>query len=168
MISDFHQLWPIKNGKTQITFQASPIFWLSGFYMLVAASLYRCIRVITTQTLHPEVILDILNKYKVSIYLTQPYTLVALMQLKNFKPIESIQCMLIGGSVISSKSCEQFKQFIPNGKLFILYGSTEQNFLSFNNSERNLGSSGFVITNIQLKVIFLTVVSERSGIWAGF
>ncbi|KAL7025584.1 hypothetical protein ACKWTF_013547 [Chironomus riparius] len=153
LISDFHQLWSIRNGKTQITFQASPIFWLSGFYMLVAASIYRCIRVITTQTLHPEVILDILNKYKVSVFLTQPYTLVALMQLKHFKPIESMQCMFVGGSVISSKSCEEFKQFIPNGKLFILYGSTEENFLSFNDSDKNFGSSGFVINNVQLKII---------------
>ncbi|XP_070502886.1 luciferin 4-monooxygenase-like [Chironomus tepperi] len=152
-ITDFSRLWPIKNGKTQVTFQASPIFWLSGFLMLVAGSIYRCIRVITTQTLHPEVILNILNKYSVSVYITQPYTLVALMQLENFKPIESIQCMFIGGSVISSKSCEEFKPFIPNGKLFILYGSTEENFLSFNNSDGNFGSSGFAATNVQLKVV---------------
>ena len=156
-ISDFHLLWPLKNGKTQVTFQASPIFWVSGFYILVSATLYRCVRVITTQALNPQLIFDILNNYKVSVYLTQPYTIVALMQLEDFKPIESMQCMLIGGSVISSKSCEQFRSFIPNGKLFILYGSTEQNFLTFNNSDKNYGSSGFTITNVQLKVNFLNV-----------
>lgn len=107
-----------------------------------------------TRSIEAELLQDTINKFNVTIAILPPYALVSFLQFENFKPLKSIQSLIVGGAVVSNKLCQQFKPFIPNGNIHVLYGSTEEDFLSANYTNRNYGSSGFVRSNVELKVCF--------------
>jgi len=151
---NFLQLWPSPHRGLPIFFQGSAIFWLSGFYTLVASALYRCIRVCSSKSLDPQQLVDTINKYKVSILIVPPYILVSLLQLENFKPLESVQILFVGGAVISEQLCKKFRPYIPNGNILSGYGCTEQDILSTDYANICNGSCGNVRYNVELKVIF--------------
>lgn len=79
--------------------------------------------------------------------------LVSLLKLEILHKLESVESLLIGGAVVNDYTCQKFKPYIPNGKIITSYGSTEQDFLSQNFTDRNYDSSGFVYNNVEIKII---------------
>ena len=86
-------------------------------------------------------------------YFVPPFVLISLLQLENLKPLESLQSLFVVGSVISEQLCEKFRPFLPNGKILIGYGSTEQDFLAVDYLNAKNGSCGHAFYNVEFKVI---------------
>lgn len=138
--------------KVHVFFQGSPIFWLSGFYTLVASALYGCTRVSTVQPLNAEILNKIIQKFKVSLIITPPYLLLSLIQLENVEPLSSLNYVYVGGSVVSENIIINAKERIPNGSVVQIYGSTEQDFIAFNYTGEKLNSTGLVFQNVKVMV----------------
>lgn len=150
IITDFRQLCP-QVSQTPVFFQGSAIFWLSGFSALIACVFYNNIRVCTAKALTPQILIDIVNKHKVTCLIVPPFMLVAFLQLKNLQPLESIEFLLIGGAVVSDTICRKFKPYVPHGQIVTGYGCTEQDFIAVNFTNKNYGSSGFPFYNVEIK-----------------
>lgn len=63
-------------GINPIYFQGSPIFWLSGFSILVGGTLSKNMRVITSKVFTAEDFIDIINQYKVNFVTVPTYFVV--------------------------------------------------------------------------------------------
>ncbi|KAL7025582.1 hypothetical protein ACKWTF_013545 [Chironomus riparius] len=140
-------------GELSICFQGSPIFWLSGFSILISGTFSKYIRVVTSKPFTAQDFVNIINKYKVTVVTIPPYFLVSLLQIDNLKPLESIKFFTIGGAIISEQLCEKFKPFIPNGFYFMGYGCTEEDGLAVNITQKKMGGAGMVSNNVQLKIV---------------
>ncbi|XP_070502888.1 luciferin 4-monooxygenase-like [Chironomus tepperi] len=152
LITNFQQLWPSTHKGIPIHFQYSPIFWLTGLYALIATIFYRSIRICSAKSLSPQQLVDTINKYKVTLLLVPPFVLVSLLQLENIKPLETVQTVLVGGSVVSEQLCVKFRPYLPNGYILVGYGCTEQDFLAVNYAKVS-GCCGQAFINTELKII---------------
>lgn len=151
ILSDFG-LFP-SIGKVPVCFQGSPIFWLSGFSVLISATLSKCVRVVTSKPFNAQDFVNIVNKYKANFVTIPPYFLVSLLQIDNLKPLESIKFFVIGGAIISEQLWEKFKPFIPNAFYINGYGCTEEDSLAVNFLQRKMGGAGMVSNNVQLRIV---------------
>ena len=150
ILTDF-SLFP-SQGQVPVFFQGSPIFWLSGFSILLSGTFSKCIRVVTSKPFNAEDFVNIINKYKVTNVVVPPYFLVSLLQTDNLKPLESIKYFVIGGAIVSDQMCEKFKPFIPNAIYVTGYGCTEEDGLAVNHTQKKMSGAGTVSNSVQLKV----------------
>ncbi|KAG5669217.1 hypothetical protein PVAND_017109 [Polypedilum vanderplanki] len=141
------------NLNKNILFQTSFIFWFSGIYFVIYGALYKCLRIITAQKLTPDVIIKIIHEYKVTHVFTGPYIYINLLQNKSLKPFESIKHWRLGGQNVPKELCEKFQNFVPNGIISNVYGSTECNFHTCDVYGEKFGSTGKVLENTEIKII---------------
>ncbi|KAG5680288.1 hypothetical protein PVAND_009806 [Polypedilum vanderplanki] len=140
------------NGPN-VLFQSTAIFWFSGIYFLIYGALYKCLRITTAQSVTPELIVEIIKKYKVTNVSTAPYLIVNLLQLTNLKPFETIKMWMIPGATATQNLCERLKKYVPNGVVSSFYGSTECDIISSNSREKKFGSCGEIFYNNEVKII---------------
>jgi 4-coumarate--CoA ligase len=138
--------------ETPVTFQSSPMFWFSGFFFLLFSTLFRSVRVITSQPYHPKTFSDILIKHKVSLVLTPPFLVVNLIQSGLLKPLEHMRCWMIGGSAVTKKLIDTFQPFVPSAIVTNTYACTEANVIAINFQGRKVESCGQPDPNLQIKV----------------
>jgi 4-coumarate--CoA ligase len=152
IITHFVPSSPYDPTSRCVLYQFSAIFWFSGIYSLVMCTLYNCLRIITAQPSTPELMIDIINKYKVTNVFTAPYAILNLLQQETLKPFESVKIWIIGGANVTEALSEKLQYFVPNGIISASYGSSEYGFISNNCGGMKFGSCGEIFENIQLKV----------------
>lgn len=152
--------WNVNMKTREVYFNFSTLFWLSGFAFLVTATLYGGKRVITTKEFSADLMIAICDHYKVTTFMCLPVILVKLLQCKNFKPLNSLEVCLVGGSVVSKNLCKAIKPYLPND-CFPVYGTSEGDFLSSSFGVQRYGSNGQLLPNVQMKI--LDEVGKRLG-----
>ncbi|KAG5670854.1 hypothetical protein PVAND_001088 [Polypedilum vanderplanki] len=143
---------PVTNGPN-ILYQSIEIFWFFGIYFLILGTLYKYIRIIAAQPPTAKLIVNIIEKFKVTQVSTGPYLVNNLLQLDNLELLETIKMWMIPGAKASQLICDRLKNFVPNGLVNPCYGSTECDFITTNYNGKKLGSCGQVFYNNQIKII---------------
>lgn len=95
--------------------------------------------------------MQIIEKYQMTTVLVVPYMIAELLQSKNLKKFLSVKNFATGGTLIGKSLMEKLQTFLPNGKIFHIYGSTEvANIVAISiNSSENVGQ---LTHNIEVKV----------------
>ncbi|KAG5669208.1 hypothetical protein PVAND_017101 [Polypedilum vanderplanki] len=140
-------------SQNQICYVLASIFWYSGFSNLINSVLFKLTRVITAQPYNPQYFVDILSTYGVNMTLTPPFILVNLYHSGSLKRLDEIKTWIVSGAKVSEEIVEKCLPFIPNGIFLNCYGSSEANLISINNQKRKYESSGFLVQNIDIKIV---------------
>jgi acyl-coenzyme A synthetase/AMP-(fatty) acid ligase len=117
------------------------------------AALYGQIRVFTKHPTSCQLFIDIVEKYKVTLFVTAPYFVPLLLSHEGVKPLESIKDFACVGASISKTLTEKVGKLFPNGQIRELYGSTEAGINTLCYPENKIGAAGKVLKNFELKII---------------
>lgn len=130
------------------------LHWYSGFYYYLSTIIYQRIRISTSQRFSAELTLELLEKYKVTSFQSDPFILIQILQSPKIKlaDLSNLKEFLVVGSPLAKEFQEEMEKYLPNGKVGIVYASTEISFVSaviYGNKE---GSCGQLAERINLKI----------------
>lgn len=145
--------WQRSSATQDILFNFSTIYWATGIIFQIVGTLYGCKRIITSQSFDSELMIYILNKYKVTTTFILPSLLSSLIQCDKIKPLPSVKVLMCGGSVVSKELCVSVSSYLPNGKVATVYGSSEGDFITLAFPDVKYGSTGQVVANVKIKIL---------------
>jgi acyl-coenzyme A synthetase/AMP-(fatty) acid ligase len=150
----FIPFWTLPKGETEIAFNFSTLYWITGVTFMVTAALYNHTRVFTRRTPTPELLIEIVEKYKVTLVLSAPFFLASLVNYQDMRPLPSIKSYMCGGSVLNAVLSEGARKFLPNGEVRVIYGATEVcGIITVGYPNVKYGSAGLVAPNVDIKII---------------
>lgn len=132
-----------------VFFSFSTLDWQTGICGLCSCLLYSITRVITTQPFNPHLMSDIIDKHKVKTVFSSPSHL-AFMTQQNIH--NTVQEWRVGGSKVSPSLCEAMNKLLPNGRVVLVYGSSEMGGI-VSQSEDNYDSVGRLTQGITAKIM---------------
>lgn len=104
----------------------------SIYWAVVLIFVLRCIkngstRIITTKPYSPKLMLNLIEKYKISILWTIPFHFVASLKSDfiTTQDISSVQKIVLYGSKIPSNLSAELNRYFPNVSIYSRYGMTE-------------------------------------------
>lgn len=131
----------------------SMLNWESALIFLIAGVLYGGKRVITIQPMNVDLFIEFVDRFQTtSCFLSTP-ALALLVHNKNLKIFESLEMLMVGGSIVSKHICEAIKPYIPNGNIFTVYGMTEVDITTNSYHHQRYGSVGKPSSNVQIKIV---------------
>ena len=136
-------------------FSFSSIFWSSGFQAVIGMALNGTTNIITTDYFDEEILLDIIEKYKVTtVFLATPMA-ARLLKYSRLKTadLSSIRFFFIGGSIVPELLKNQLNKFLPNGRTAVGYGLTEYLFVAGEIKKQKNNSVGILTYNTKAKII---------------
>ncbi|CAO1335168.1 unnamed protein product [Diamesa serratosioi] len=145
--------WQCSSRNRDILFNFSTIYWATGIIFQTVGTLYGSKRIITSQSFDPELMIDIVNKYKVTTTLLLPSLLSSVLQCDKIKPLPSVKVLMCGGSVVSKELCERASPYFPNGIIASVYGTSEADFVTIAFPNVKHGSTGQVCANVKVKIL---------------
>jgi 4-coumarate--CoA ligase len=153
LITQAYRMWNTATSKQEVIFNFSTIYWATGIYFLIISTLYGMKRVITSKSFNVDLMVEIINRFKVNVFLSPPSSIAQLLQKKPIKSLESIKIFMVGGSVVSKHICEAISPYLPNGIIAPVYGTSEGGFLVVSFESQRFGSAGKLLPNVHMKVI---------------
>ncbi|XP_070504886.1 acyl-CoA synthetase 7-like [Chironomus tepperi] len=155
LISDSFLISNRKLHECDILFNSSQSYWASHLIFSIYGVLYNIPIVITSQPLTPELWIDIVDRYKVTLVMVAPMVCYGILNSRKLKKLESTRIVLVGGSVFTTKLITDFAQIIPNGKVITVYGSTEADSISmaYKYEDGLIRSSGYPYYNTDIKIV---------------
>ncbi|XP_070507519.1 probable 4-coumarate--CoA ligase 3 [Chironomus tepperi] len=155
LISDSFLISNKKASESDIIFNCSQSYWTSHLLFLVYGVLYNIPIVITSQPFTPELWIDIVDRYKITLVMVAPMVCYGILNSRKLKKLESTRIVLVGGSVFTTKLIRDFAEIIPNGKVVPVYGSTEADSISmaYKYEDGLIRSSGYPYYNTDIKIV---------------
>ncbi|CAD7089736.1 unnamed protein product [Hermetia illucens] len=142
--------------ETDILLCFSSLYWLSGVLSLIVGTIRGLTRIITSQPFTPELMLGLIERYRVTSIITPPSQLALMLQCPNIKTrdLSSLRDYHCGGSLVSPALCGEMEEYLPNGRISVVYGSTEiGGAVSTNMNPFKSGSVGKLVDNVQVKIV---------------
>lgn len=141
--------------QQDISLNFSLLDWYSGFYFYLNSILYQRTRISTTQQFSADFALELLEKYKVTLFQCDPYSLIQILQSPKLKnsDLSNLKEFPVVGSSLAYEFKEAMDKYLPNCKIGNIYGLTEISFVSgVPKYVTKIGSCGFLAERIQLKI----------------
>lgn len=116
-----------------IIFNPCPLYWISGLFTILVATVSGTTRIITTQKFSAEMQMRIIRKYQVTILQNDSYDMLLMIKsgILSEEALSSIQHVLGGGCKIPFTVLEEFNSYLLNGHVHNEYGSTEVGGVAF-------------------------------------
>lgn len=133
----------------------SSLYWITGFGALIATTLRGATRVITTQPFSPELMLELVERYKVTVTISAPSHLAMLLQSPDIHiaDLSSLGRFYATGSVVPDELCRRINQFLPS-ELRVVYGMSEvAGMVSSNVIPTRGGSVGLLISGMRVRIV---------------
>lgn len=131
-----------------IYFIHSSLVWVTAVIALISTTLMGATRVITTDEVSPEMALQIIDKYCISMTFISLYTMSLMLKCPSIETVDlsSVKRLFCGGSVISHLQRQRMKQYLINGSIYLTYGLSEvPGYVTMgqsNESESSVGQLG--------------------------
>ncbi|CAD7091538.1 unnamed protein product [Hermetia illucens] len=148
------EISPVRSSDILLCF--STMYWYSGVFTLIVSLMAGATRIVTTEKVSSDVILRLIEEYKVTFYISPPSQMAMLLQDPHISVsrLESIRTYLCGGSKVLSNLVQRMNKYLKNGSVFIMYGMTEVgSMITLNPGNEPLESVGLAIPNIQMKIV---------------
>ncbi|CAD7089738.1 unnamed protein product [Hermetia illucens] len=142
--------------QTDILLSFSSLYWLSGVYTLIMGTILGVTRIITSQPFTPELMLRLVEQYRITSFISPPSQLAMLVECPDIKTrdLSSLCEFLCGGSFVSPVLCDKMQRYLPNGRVTVGYGTTEIGGAPNMNADPfKYGSVGKLTENFQIKII---------------
>lgn len=138
-----------------VYFSFSTLDWLTGTIALTTCLLHGVTRVITTQLFSPDLMVEIIKKHEVNGILSSPSHLAFVAQYEGIREgdLDSMREWMVGGSLVSSTFCEELNRHMRNGRVQIVYGTSEVGGLVSRTTSRKYDSAGKLGQGIMLKIV---------------
>lgn len=139
-----------------VLFSFSTLYWLSGIMIFVIGILNSATRIITTEAFSPELLLRLIEEYKINFVMSASHqlTLCAKNGDLQHRDLSSVTAWFAGGSHVPVHSCVSMNKFLPNGAVNIGYGMTElAGLIATNISYRRPEAVGEILNGVQIKIV---------------
>lgn len=114
-------------GADDVLLCYSSLYWLSGVYFLVGGTVAGALRPITTQFPLTALQFEMIAKYKVTYMMNSPFQMAvfAKSDMLRTADMSSVKYYVTGGGRVSTDVIATVNKYLPNGKVFMLYGLSE-------------------------------------------
>lgn len=153
VIAQICRNWTLKSTKQEVLLNFSTLHWTSGIIFLISGTLYGANRIITTKPFGADLLVELCNRYKITTSLIAPSLIINYLQKSSFKPIESVEVLMVGGSMIPKGLCQTIKRMFPNSEIYPGYAMTEVDIVIDSFSFSLEDSIGKVSPNVHIKII---------------
>lgn len=147
--------FPLNDGDH--FFGTSAFFWLTRFSTFLQSILRRAPLIVTRQPKTAELVLDIVTKYKVRVLLTVPplvMTMNELLKQEHSYDLSRLEILAAVGCLLPAKEVSLMNSFLPNGKVYTLYGTTDiGGIITTTMSGYPAGSVGYPVPGGMIKVM---------------
>ena len=127
-------------------------YWSVSVFFLIYSTLYGFKRVITSQQISPESLINIIDRQKVTFVICSPTTGQKMMKCKNYRPLGGVKNVRVTAQKIHESAVNEIQEVFPNAKLSTAYGSTELDGITRSLGGLKGNSSGQVVFNYSVKV----------------
>ncbi|KAH8371914.1 hypothetical protein KR093_009274 [Drosophila rubida] len=150
-----------KNGKTytrdSVLLSFSPLYWISGTFMLLASLLNGCKRIITHRPYTVEYLLQVVERHRVTFLFLASHQIALLSKCQTELPtlrgqLRSIRVLIGAGSKVCKAVSARMYALIGNMRFVVGYGLSEIGGVS-KNVGGPLGCEGKVMRNMQVRVL---------------
>ncbi|XP_046668895.1 4-coumarate--CoA ligase 1-like [Homalodisca vitripennis] len=147
---------PYTVGMSHILLTSTPLFWISTLASLVL-QFTKGLKTIFLRGSHSEaVLISALHKYKVSIWMTGPASLMDLWNWPVRPHYKHLKVILVSGMNFPVEHFIKVRDELFKGKVHVceIYGLTETGVLTRSTPRLNkLGSVGEIVSNTKMKVV---------------
>lgn len=136
-----------------------PLFHIFGLVAGLFANAMADSTVYIPRDIRTDTLVELIPKYRITIFHSVPTMLIALMNNKSFRPEEfsSLRCTIISGSPATQSQTEMFKEKLPGNHFLASYGLSEMAPVSITDyedtDEHVLKTVGKPVKNIQIKIV---------------
>ncbi|XP_060658328.1 luciferin 4-monooxygenase [Drosophila nasuta] len=150
-----------KNPKTYTrdttVFSFSPLYWISGTFILLASLLNGSKRIITHRPYTVEYLLQIVERHQVTFLFLASHQIALLSKCQSDLPkiqaqLKSVQVLIGAGSKVCKAVSARMYELIGNMRFVVGYGLSEVGGVS-KNIGGPLGSEGKVMRNMEVRVL---------------
>lgn len=134
----------------------SSLYWLSGVMFLLLGTLRNATRVITTEKYSPDLFLELIEKYRISLIFTSAYQLIVATKADSIKhrDLSSVRIMISGGSKVPYDATLQCNRYMRNGSVCVGYGMSEAaGCISVNYPYVDSDTVGRLVPGAQIKIV---------------
>lgn len=141
----------------EILFTFSSLYWLSGIGNLLKATYFGATRIITTKPYAPELLLQLIEKYKIThLFATSQQLLSALSHESIDKmDLASVKSIAFSGEKVSHDQYSSMRKYFKNAMPYIMFGISELGgAISISRGEQlKLNASGRLVNGTQVKIV---------------
>lgn len=133
--------------------------------MLMLGIINSATRIITTDVFSPELLLRLIEQYKVTFSFNASHQLILTGKKKDLqhRDLSSVNKWLVGGSKVPLHTCAQMNKCLPNGEINVGYGMSEiAGVIAMNQPYRETEAVGELVSGVQVKII--DDIGNRMGI----
>lgn len=143
----------------------SSLYWASGVMMLLLGILSSATRIITTEAYSPELLLHLIEQYKVTLIWNSSFQMVLCAKdiSLQHRDLSSVKVWLATGSKAPLDACVHINKFLPNGAVIAGYGLSEMiGFIAMNLPYKETEAVGQLASGMRMKIV--DEAGERLGI----
>lgn len=109
-----------------------PFFHIFGFISCIAIGLARDFMSVIPRSVKPQAMIDIIEKYRCTLFHTVPNMLLSIIRAPEFSPerVSSVRFSGIGGSAATQEQLRALCAAFPNNHFMNLYGMSENGIIS--------------------------------------
>ncbi|KAL7735341.1 hypothetical protein ACLKA6_015729 [Drosophila palustris] len=143
--------------RDTVVLSFSPLYWISGTFMLLASLLNGCKRIITNRAYTVEYLLQVVQRHQVTFLFLASHQIALLAKCQSDLPqirahLESVRVLIGAGSKVCKAVSRRMYELIGNMRFVVGYGLSEVGGVS-KNLGGPLGSEGKVMRNVKLRVL---------------
>lgn len=154
VLSEVSKLSTERVGEVVLCF--SSLYWFSGISTLLHRTLQCVTRLITTESFSPELLLQLIEKYRVTEVLSGSYQMMLTVKCAAIATtdLSSVKHFIGGGSNVPLETTKTLQKYLPNGFVMIGYGMSELfGGIAFNVRNTENGAVGQLAHGTHVKIV---------------
>lgn len=141
-----------------IVFTTSALSWVLGLYTLFFCTLNGAVRIITTESYSPEMLLRIVEHHKVTLIRSATYVVMHILNCKSMwskSQLSGIRALFVGGRKIPLHIIDEMNSYLQNGCVINAYGTTEISVVAIADYSKFKGKNtvGRLLNGYTIKII---------------
>jgi 4-coumarate--CoA ligase len=129
---------------------------MSGWIVLLSSMLNGVTRLITKEQYSPDLMLKLIEKYRITSIFSAPYQMMLVTQSPKIVSynLDSVKLVQVGGSFVSDGLKESLQKYLKNATVAVVYGATEiGGYISSTYCSDRNGSVGQLTDGIKIKIL---------------
>ncbi len=159
----------LRNSSADILLGVLPLSFGYGLSQLLSSVFVGATLVTEKSFAYPQVVFDLVRKERVTGFALVPTMLSIMMQTRDLSPdlFESLRYVTAAAAPLPDAHADWLRKFLPQVRLFLMYGQTECTRISFlppDDLDRKRGSVGIAIPGTAVAVVDEAGVATPPGV----
>lgn len=138
-----------------IFYCSDAIYWTIGIKNILECLFSGATRIISTKPFTPEIPLQLIDKYRVTVLPIAAFDLIACLKTDLIRSVDlsSVREMFVYGGHMPSNLLDQLLHHFPNANIAIGYGMTEVGMISFYDPRKTKDAAGNLADRLKIKIV---------------